>query len=104
VGIYGLEDWRASIRYYTDHQVTRLENADAVRSFLEQAPTAKVLMLRDDYRAMRDAGLDIQEVAARRAIVGRRGKYIRRQIWGRLVVVTRSDYAASLARPEWDLQ
>src|SRR5205823_6564177 len=27
VGIYGLEDWRASIRYYTDRQLTRLVNA-----------------------------------------------------------------------------
>ena len=75
-----------------------------VRTFFEEAPTGKVLMLRSDYRTLRQSGLDIEEVAARRAIVGRSGKYFRRQIWGRLVVVTRRDYAHSLARKEWDLQ
>ena len=104
VGIYGLDNWRASIRYYTDHPVTRLNSLEDVRAFLEQEPTAKVLMLRDDYRAMRQAGLEIREVAARRAIVGNTGKYLRRQIWGRLVVVTRRDYADALARNQWDLQ
>ena len=104
IGTYGLDDWRASIRYYTDRPITHLSTVDDVRAFFANAPTAKVLMLRADYRAMRSAGLDVQEIAARRAIVGRTGKYFRRQIWGRLVVVTRRDYADSLAINQWDLQ
>ena len=84
--------------------MTPLHSVDDVRAFFEAAPTAKVLMLRDDYLVMRNAGLDVREVAARRAIVGRTGKYLRRQIWGRLVVVTRRDYANVLARDQWDLR
>lgn len=104
VGIYRLDDWRSSIRYYADRPVTRLGSIGAVRAFLRSEPGAKVLMLREDYRFLRESGLDVQEVAARRAIVGRKGKYLRRQVWGRLVVVTNRDYADRLARTQWDLQ
>lgn len=104
VGSYGLDDWTASIRYYSDRPVERLRTFDDVLRFFEANPTAKALMVYPDYRAMRDAGLDLEAVAARRAIVGRSGKFLRRQIWGQLVVVTRRDYAASLVRGDWDLQ
>jgi hypothetical protein len=39
-----------------------------------------------DARAFEMAGVRIRRVAGSRAIVGRSGKYIRRQLWGRVVV------------------
>lgn len=40
---------------------------------------------------MRATGDDLVEVSGRPAIVGRSGKYLRRQIWGTLVIVTHRD-------------
>ena len=89
--MYRLEDWRASIRYYTDRRVTPLGGPDEVGAFLDNAPHAYVLMLRSDYDRMRATGDDLVEVSGRPAIVGRSGKYLRRQIWGTLVIVTHRD-------------
>lgn len=98
IGSYGLEDWRASIRYYSNRRVTRLGNAADVNAFLAADDEAQVLMLSTDYDELRHDGLDVTAVAAERAIVGRTGKVFRRQIWGQLVVVTRTANAALLAR------
>jgi 4-amino-4-deoxy-L-arabinose transferase-like glycosyltransferase len=104
VGIYGIDDWRASIRYYTDRRVRRLENRVELDEFLTTSQGGYVLMLMKDAIALRAAGEDVTVVAGRRAIVGRSGKYLRQQIWGRLVVVTRTDNARQLARGDIDVQ
>ena len=104
VPFYGLDDWRASIRYYTDRPITHLDQVDDVRPFLDESPHGYVVMLRTDYVARRDAGVELQGVAARRAIVGRTGKYFRRQIWERLAVVTHADHARTLVLNEADIQ
>lgn len=88
VGIYGVDDWRASIRYYTSRPVARLDNPSDIRRFLEQYPQAFVLMLRGDLIDVQQGGALVRPVIGRRAIVGRTGKYLRRQKWGRLIVVT----------------
>lgn len=88
VGSYGLEDWRASIRYYADRRVVTLESLDAVRAFFEQRPDGYVLMRARDYRALRRAGLDLHGAGELPAIVGRTGRYFRRQVWGRIMIVT----------------
>ena len=104
VGIYRVDDWRASIRYYTDRAITHLEGTDDVQRFLNESPGAYIVMLRKDYVALHASGFDIQEVAARRAIVGRTGRYFRRQIWDRLAVVTGTDRARALALNDTDIQ
>jgi 4-amino-4-deoxy-L-arabinose transferase-like glycosyltransferase len=88
VGSYGLTDWRASIRFYADRRVVELPSLDEVRAFFEQHPDGYVLMRSRHYRALREAGLDVHEVGGLPAIVGRTGKYFRRQVWGRILVVT----------------
>ena len=37
------------------------------------------------------------EVSRRRAIIGRSGKYLRRQLWGDVVIVTHRDNAEAFA-------
>ena len=100
VGVYGLDDWRSSIRDYTDRQVQPLGKAEAVREFLSRTPNGYVLMLRGDYEAMRGTSSEIVEMTGRPAIVGRSGKYLRHQIWGRLVIVSRRDNDDALAKSD----
>jgi hypothetical protein len=51
-------------------------------------------MLARDYRRLRSDGLPLGTIGGRRAIVGRSGKYIRKQIWDRIVVTTPPDVEA----------
>jgi 4-amino-4-deoxy-L-arabinose transferase-like glycosyltransferase len=88
IGVYQLE-WAASIRYYADRRVIALPDADAVRAFFRSWPYAYVFMLRQDQASVSDSPHDIHEVAATEAIVGRTGRYIRRQVWGAVTVVSR---------------
>jgi 4-amino-4-deoxy-L-arabinose transferase-like glycosyltransferase len=89
VGIYRTHDWRASVRYYAGRPVTPLENTEELRRFLEPSPDAHVVMIDRDYEAVRREGVDLECVIERPAIVGRTGKYFRRQVWGKLVVARR---------------
>jgi 4-amino-4-deoxy-L-arabinose transferase-like glycosyltransferase len=104
VGIYRLDKWRASVRYYSERPLLPLADDAGVEGFLSVPSTRYVVMLRSDFRDMQRAGVDVEEVAARPAIVGGSGKYFRRQIWGRLVVVTRRDRAAALSLDDRDIQ
>ena len=94
LGLLGLPDWRASVRYYSDREVIELGDDADLRAFFAQWPDAFVLMRRAEYLARRDQH-ELRVIGGRPAIVGRSGKYIRRQLWGRIVVVTRTDLAPS---------
>ena len=88
IGVYQLE-WGASIRYYADRRVLALPDPDAVRAFFRSWPYGYVFMLRQDQESVRDSQHDLHEVAAAEAIVGRTGRYLRRQVWGAVTVVSR---------------
>lgn len=89
-GIYKLEQWRASLRYYAERPLVRLSTPEDVVAFSRQQRPAYVFMIRRDYRALRNAGIHVHEVIRCRAVVGtsraRRG--LRRQHWDHLVLVT----------------
>ena len=91
VGVYGLEDWRASIRYYTDRPLVSLRSAGDIREFLSQYPESFLMMSRRDYLTLVQQGVPIRAIGGRSAIVGRSGKYLRRQVWGRIVVARKGD-------------
>ncbi len=90
VGVYGLEDWRASIRYYSERDMVPLPDGIDVYRFVSDHPGAYVLMLARDYTRLVDVGMPLHVVGGKPAIVGRSGKYVRHQVWGRIVVVTDS--------------
>jgi 4-amino-4-deoxy-L-arabinose transferase-like glycosyltransferase len=96
IGVYQLE-WGSSIRYYTDRRVVALPDPDAVRAFFRSWPYGYVFMLRQDQESVRDSPQDLQEVAVAEAIVGNTGRYLRRQVWGAVTVVSR--HARGLRKP-----
>jgi 4-amino-4-deoxy-L-arabinose transferase-like glycosyltransferase len=105
LGIFGLNDWRASIRYYSDRPVAALRSRSEVQAFLNGHHTSYVLMLRRDFESIAPEDGSLMEVSSRPAIVGRSGKYLRRQVWGKLVIVTHRDNQAALtARDDLDDQ
>jgi hypothetical protein len=96
IGVYQLQ-WGSSIRYYTDRRVLALPDPDAVRAFFRSWPYGYVFMLRQDQESVRDSPQDLQEVAVAEAIVGNTGRYLRRQVWGAVTVVSR--HARGLRKP-----
>jgi hypothetical protein len=103
VGVYQLE-WGSSIRYYADRRVVALPDPDAVRAFFRSWPYAVVFMLRQDQESVSDPQYDLDEVAAAEAIVGRTGRYIRRQVWGAVTVVSRHRHGVRRPRTDSDLR
>lgn len=89
-GIYKLEQWRASLRYYAERPLARLSTPDDLAAFAAQPRPIYVLMVRRDYRSLRQSGLGLREVFRCRAVVGtiRTGSGLRRQRWDDLIIVT----------------
>jgi 4-amino-4-deoxy-L-arabinose transferase-like glycosyltransferase len=88
VGLYRAEKWRSSLRYYVGRPVERLDRPEDVQAFLARTPPVYVVMLYRDYLTLKRQGTPIYIVMARRAVVGTRGRGVRRQRWGHLVVAT----------------
>jgi hypothetical protein len=89
-GIYRLEQWRASLRYYAQRPLARLSTPQDLAAFAAQPRPIYVLMIRRDYRSLRHSGVSLREVFRCRAVVGttRTGSGLRRQHWDDLVIVT----------------
>ena len=90
VGLYRLEKWRFSLRYYLEHPVSRLQNSGEVKEFLTNKG-GYILMLDEDFTRLRNDGVKLRSVDERRAVTGTTGKGLRRQKWGALVVATSDD-------------
>ncbi len=88
VGLYQLERWRGSLRYYLNRPIQRLETVDNVSAFLSRSEPVYVVMLRRDYLDLRSRGLPVHLLTAHRAVIGTTGRGLRRQRWGFLVVVS----------------
>jgi 4-amino-4-deoxy-L-arabinose transferase-like glycosyltransferase len=86
IGIYRLERWRASVRYYVGRPITSLETEAELRDFLADPRHAFVVLRRKDFDALRESGVPLREVTRHRAVIGTAGKGLRRQVWGYLVV------------------
>lgn len=90
IGIYRLEQWRASLRYYSERPLAALAQPEDVESFVSPDHPVYVIMIRRDYRELRERGLRLREVFKCRAVVGtmksRTG--LRRQQWDDLIIVT----------------
>jgi 4-amino-4-deoxy-L-arabinose transferase-like glycosyltransferase len=86
VGLYRLERWRASLRYYVGRPVASLDNEEEVRRFLADPRRGFVVLRRKDFDVLRASGMPLREVMRRRAVIGTAGKGLRRQVWGYLVI------------------
>jgi 4-amino-4-deoxy-L-arabinose transferase-like glycosyltransferase len=89
-GIYKLEQWRASLRYYAQRPLARLSTPEDLAAFASESRPIYVFMVRRDYRILRNSGMKLREVFRCRAVVGTiRGKGgLRRQQWDDLIIVT----------------
>jgi 4-amino-4-deoxy-L-arabinose transferase-like glycosyltransferase len=88
VGIYRLERWRGSLRYYLNRPLQRMETVEEVQAFLSQPQPVCVVMLRRDYLELRAQNVAGYLVTAHRAVVGTTGHGLRKQRWGFLVIVS----------------
>jgi 4-amino-4-deoxy-L-arabinose transferase-like glycosyltransferase len=86
VGIYRLERWRASLRYYVERPIVRLETPEALMAFVSSDRPVYIVLRRQEYDALRQGGAPIREVMRHRAVVGTSGRGLRRQQWGFLIV------------------
>jgi hypothetical protein len=89
-GIYKLERWRASLRYYAARPLARLSSPEELAAFAVQQPRPiYVFMLRRDSRSLRKS-LGLREVFRCRAVVAttRSRGGLRRQQWDDLIIVT----------------
>ncbi len=53
IGLYRLERWRFSLRYYLERPVSRLQHPEDVRDFLRKSHGGYVLMLDEDFARLR---------------------------------------------------
>jgi 4-amino-4-deoxy-L-arabinose transferase-like glycosyltransferase len=89
-GIYRLEQWRSSLRYYAQRPLARLSTPEDLHAFVAQERPVYVFMIRREYRSLRGRGLHFREVFRCRAVVGttRTMSGLRRQRWDDLILVT----------------
>lgn len=103
IGLYRLERWRSSLRYYLQRPIERLETPDDVRAFFGRNEPVYAVMIRREYEALVRQGVPVHMMMRRRAVTGTTGRGIRRQRWGYLVVATnvpRHRHRAALAGAE----
>lgn len=86
--IYRQGRWKASLRFYVRHPVQQTELAKELLDTWQSPGRTYVVMAESDLDALRQAGLPVIEVHSERAVVRNRGRYLRTQIWGKVVVVT----------------
>ena len=90
IGLYRLEKWRFSLRYYLDRPLARLQHPQDVKEFLAEKG-GYVLMLDEDFARLRSDGINLRSVTERPAVTGTTGRGLRRQKWGALIVATADD-------------
>jgi len=91
VGLFEVDEWEASLRFYSDRRVERLDDVNKLQAFLSGSGPRSLVMRRRRYRALREMGVPLRLGFVCDAVVGRTGKGLRRQQWGRLVVALRAD-------------
>jgi 4-amino-4-deoxy-L-arabinose transferase-like glycosyltransferase len=90
IGLYRLEKWRFSLRYYLERPVSRLQEPSDVKEFLNKKG-GYILILDEDLARLRKDGVNLRAVAERPAVTGTTGRGLRRQKWGSLIVATSDD-------------
>jgi 4-amino-4-deoxy-L-arabinose transferase-like glycosyltransferase len=88
--IYDLEQWRASLRYYSERHLEGLHTPAEIAAFLDDPSPRYVIMRRRTYSDLRAAGLGVHDLFHRHAVIGTRAYRagLRRQLWGELLIVT----------------
>ena len=97
IGLYRLEKWRFSLRYYLERPVSRLQEPQDVKEFLT-TKGGYILLLDEDFARLRNTGVNLRAVTERPAVTGTTGRGLRRQKWGALIVATSDDTPRTVER------
>ena len=98
IGLYRLEKWRFSLRYYLERPLSRLQNPSDVKEFLNNKG-GYILMLDEDLARLRSDGVNLRAVSERPAVTGTTGRGLRKQKWGALIVATSDDTPRTREKP-----
>ena len=98
IGLYRLEKWRFSLRYYLERPLSRLQSPSDVKEFLNNRG-GYILLLDEDLARLRNDGVNLRSVSERPAVTGTTGRGLRRQKWGALVVATSDDTPRTQEKP-----
>ena len=86
--IFNQGRWKASLRYYADHPVQQTTRNEDLIAAWRLPQKVYGVMIGEDLKVLRDAGLPFRIVHTEPAVIGNIGRLIRRQIWGDVVVIT----------------
>ena len=90
VGLYQLERWKSSLRFYSGHVVAPLETPEELTAFLDAHPGSWIVLTERDAARLARQGLKLTTVFERSAVLGTEGRGLRRQRWGNVVVAVRA--------------
>lgn len=91
VGLFQLEEFESSLRFYSNRRVERLDDVDDLQAFLGGTGPRIVVMRRRRFDGLRSMGVPLRLGYVTDAVVGRTGTGLRRQQWGRVVVAVKAD-------------
>ncbi|MSO30303.1 MAG: hypothetical protein EXQ48_05075 [Acidobacteria bacterium] len=100
IGLYRLEKWLSSLRYYLEQPVSRLQHTDEVHQFFSKSRRGYVLMLDEDFDRLRTEGVNLRSVSERPAVTSVSGRRLRKQKWGALIVATLDDTPRTTDKPQ----
>ena len=66
VGLYRLEKWRFSLRYYLERPLSQLQDSGDVNDFFGKSQRGYMLMLDEDFARLRSEGVKLRAVSERR--------------------------------------
>ena len=90
VGLYQLERWKSSLRFYSGHVVVPLETPEELTAFLDAHPGSWIVLTEREAARLAGHGLELTSVYERSAVLGTEGRGLRRQRWGNVVVAVRA--------------
>jgi len=90
VGLYKLERWKSSLRFYSGHVVAPLENLEELKAFLEANPGSWIVLTEREAARLGEQGVKLTRLYERRAVLGTEGRGLRRQRWGNVMVTVRA--------------
>jgi len=90
VGLYKLERWKSSLRFYSGHVVAPLESPAELTAFLDAHPGAWVVLTEREAERLGENGTKLTTLYERSAVLGTEGRGLRRQRWGNVLVAVRA--------------